>query len=195
MSNNQLQTLEQIITGRRTTKAASMNGKMIDNETIAHLLTLADWAPTHGRTEPWRFFVYTGESLKKFCEDHAQMYWDNTAEDKRSETTFENMKRTGDKVSHLIVAIMQRGANPKIPQLEEIAATSAAIEHVLLGATASGIASIWNTGGMTLQPAMKQHYNLKEEDQVMGLLYLGYTDEEVKEGKRNIPVADKVQWM
>lgn len=194
MSNNALATLEQIITSRRTTKMAAMNGKLIPNETITQLLHLADWAPTHGRTEPWRFHVYTGASLADFCAQHAQMYWDNTDEDKRNPTTYENMKVAGNNASHLIVAIMQRGANPKIPAFEEIAATSAAIEHVLLGATAAGIASFWNTGGMTLQPAMKNHFGLGEEDQVMGLLYLGYSDEELKEGKRNIPVADKVKW-
>jgi len=195
MENIAYGTLAQIIAGRRTTKAAAMNGQKITDETINQLLHLADWAPTHGRTEPWRFFVYSGEALQQFCAQHAQMYWDNTPEESRNPTTFDNLKHMGDKVSHLVIAVMQRGANPKIPVLEEIAATSAAIQNILLGATALDIATIWNTGGMALKPAMKAHLGLQEEDQVMGFIYMGYTDEQVKEGKRNIPATDKIKWM
>ncbi len=195
MENIAFGTLAQIIAGRRTTKAAAMNGQKIADETIDQLLHLADWAPTHGRTEPWRFFVYTGTALQAFCEQHAQLYWDNTPEESRNPTTFDNLKHMGDKASHLVIAVMQRGANPKIPVLEEIAATSAAIQNVLLGATALDIATIWNTGGMALKPAMKAQLQLQEEDQVMGFIYMGYTDEQVKEGKRNIPAADKIKWM
>lgn len=195
MENIAFDTLSQIVAGRRTTKAAAMNGQKIPDETVNRLLHLADWAPTHGRTEPWRFFVYTGSALQDFCAQHAEMYRDNTPEESFNPTTFDNLKNMGAKASHLIVAVMQRGTNAKIPVLEEIAATSAAIQNVLLGATALDIATIWNTGGMTLKPAMKAHLQLQEEDQVMGLIYMGYTDEPLREGKRNMPAADKIKWM
>ncbi|XZF15119.1 nitroreductase family protein [Chitinophagaceae bacterium MMS25-I14] len=194
MTQELFSALKQIITGRRTVKTAAMNGKQIDDATINELLSLADWAPTHGRTEPWRFIVYKGEALKNFCAAHAKIYWDNTAEDKRLQTSFDNLSNAGNMASHLIVAVMQRGANPKIPVIEEIAATSAAIEHVLLGATAEGISSFWNTGGMTHHPALREYLGFGEHDIVMGLLYFGYTDDEPKEGKRNIPVTEKVKW-
>ena len=195
MNNTTFEQLASVIKNRRSVSWAKMNGKRIADETILELLALADWAPTHGKTEPWRFFVYTGEALKKFGKDHGDLYWDNTAEDKRQEATREKLEHNGDKASHLIIAVMKRGANDKIPMIEEVAAASAAIQNILLGASALGIASFWSSGGMTHKPALKQYLGLDHEDVVMGLIFLGYTDEPAKDGVRNMPLPEKVKWL
>ena len=189
------QTLKKIISARRTTKAATMNGKRIPDQQVWDLLALADWAPTHGRTEPWRFFVYTGDALKKFGWDHAELYLSHTPEDKLNPDTPQKLMAATEMPSHLVVAVMQRGDNPKIPAIEEIASASAAVQNVLLGAQALGISTIWNKGGMTNKKAMKELLGLAEEDMVMGLIYMGYTDESAREGKRNIPLEEKVKWV
>ena len=90
---------------------------------------------------------------------------------------------------------MKRGSNPKITVLEEISATAAAIQNLLLSATANGVASFWNTGGLTFNPAMKNHLNLKADDQIMGILYLGYSDQPLAEGRRIKPMEEKVSWL
>ncbi|MBG9376367.1 nitroreductase [Panacibacter sp. DH6] len=189
------ETLQHIIRNRRSSKPALMNGKSIDDSTIQQLLELADWAPTHGHTEPWRFVVYGGEKVKEFCNDHASLYKANTPEEKFMHATYDKLQRQGDLVSHIILVYMKRGNNPKIPVLEEIAAASCAVENVLLGASTLNVAVLWGSGGMTHHPAMKQYLNLAEEDVVLGILYLGYTDDQVaKEGRRIVPAADKITW-
>ncbi len=195
MNNDQFLQVEKTIKNRRSIGWAKMNGKQVPDETVNQLLALADWAPTHGRTEPWYFFVYGGDALKQFGKTHADLYWQHTAEDKRQEATFEKLLHNVDLASHLIIAVMKRGVNPKIPQLEEIAAASAAVQNILLGATALGIATFWSTGGMTNNPALKDHLHLGTDDIILGLLYLGYTDEPAKDGVRNIPLAEKVKWL
>ncbi len=94
-------------------------------------------------------------------------------------------------VSHLIVTLMKRTKETKIPLMEEYAATAAAVQNILLGAEALGIAAIWSTGGMALKPAMKTYYSLSEDDFVMGFVYLGHTDQPKKEAVRNIPLTEK----
>ena len=89
---------------------------------------------------------------------------------------------------------MHRGNLPKIPAFEEMAATACAIQNLLLGATTFNIASYWGTGGMILKPAMKQFLNLRVEDEVLGVLYLGYADEQPK-GVRKTPLTEKVKWI
>ncbi len=172
-----------------------MNGKIIADEAIHDLLELAHWAPTHGRTEPWHFMVYSGQAKTDFGKTHAELYWNNTSEEKRTQEVYDKWLHTPDKASHLLLTIMKRGDNPKIPQLEEVAATAAAVQNILLGATAMGIASFLSTGGMISHPAMKHHLQLGEEDLVIGLIYLGYTDEPSAEGKRNKRITDKTVWM
>ena len=90
---------------------------------------------------------------------------------------------------------MQRQVPAKIPLVEEIAATAAAIQNILLGAEALGISALWSTGGMTHHPALKSFWGLADEDVVMGLLYLGYTNEPAAPGKRNGTAAEKTSWI
>jgi nitroreductase len=194
MTNNNYTIVADVIKNRRSVGGPKMNGQKIPDDTVKELLELAHWAPTHGRTEPWQFHVYTGEALLQFGLDHGNLYWNNTPEETRMQGTKEKLENNIKSVSHLVVSVMKRGANEKIPQLEEIAATSAAVQNILLGATALGIASFWSTGGMTLKPAMKQYLGLGNDDVVLGLIYLGYTDEPAKPGVRNTHHSEKVIW-
>jgi len=192
MDNNTFSIVSNIIKTRRSIKPAMMNGNKIPNGHIAALLELADWAPNHGNTQPWKFFVYADPA--SFCQQHAGLYQRSSNSETFNPTTFNNLTHMGDKVSHIIVAVMQRGDLPKIPAFEEMAAAAAAIQNLLLGATALNMASFWSTGGMTLKPEMKDFLQLRDEDQVMGLLYLGYADEQ-PEGKRKVPVEEKINWV
>ncbi len=181
-----------VIKKRRTIKPFMMNGSKIPDEQITELLELADWAPTHGLTEPWRFTVYSKPS--QFCHAHAEMYKANTPAYEFAQGVYDNLAQQGNKASHVIIATMQRGNLPKIPAFEEMAATACAVQNLLLGATALNLASYWGTGGMILKPAMKAFLNLRDEDEVIGVLYLGYADEHPK-GVRRVALADKVKWV
>ena len=179
------------IKNRRTIKPSTMNGNKIPNGHIASILELADWAPNHGNTEPWRFIVY--EDPKVFCAQHAEIFKAANPGESFNPTTYTNLSNQGNNASHAIIAYQKRGDLPKIPVFEEIIATSCAIQNLLLGATALNIGAFWSTGGMALKPAFAAHFNLGSEDSVLGVLYLGYTEEH-PEGKRKIPVEEKITW-
>ncbi len=190
--NTNFEIISTIIKSRRTVKPFVMNGTKLPDEQINALLALADWAPTHGLTEPWRFTVYSNPA--DFCNAHAELYKANTPAEEFIQGTYDNLYNQGNSVSHVILAVMQRGNLPKIPAFEEIAASACAIQNILLGATALGIASYWGTGGMILKPAMKTFLNLQDEDEVMGVLYVGGADEYPK-GVRKVPMSEKVKWV
>ncbi len=171
-----------------------MNGKIIADETITSLLEMADWAPTHGHTEPWRFIVFRHEALQDFCAAHAELYKQITPEERFLQATYEKLQKQGELASHLVIAYMKRGDNPKIPELEEICATACAIQNFLLAAQAQDLGVLWSTGGLTYNPALKTHLGLSETDQVLGLLYVGLTDEPKKQGRRTVPLAVKAVW-
>ena len=186
--------LQAIVTERRSIKPAIFNGKKIEDHQIRQLLELSNWAPTHGFTEPWRFIAYSGDAVQQFCHRHAELYRQGTAPATFNAGKYEKQKHNGDKASHLILVYMQRGDNSNITELEEICATAAAVQNILLGAEALGIAVLWSTGGMVMHPLMKTWLGLGDEDVVIGLLYLGYTDEVAKPGRR-IPVETKTTWV
>lgn len=189
------QHLTQIITNRRTVKPTGMNGKKIPDDVIRQLLSLADWAPTHGYTEPWYFVVYSGDAVKQFCTDHAELYKNNTPEAQYIPGNYDKLQHQGDLASHVIAICMKRGDNPKIPETEEIAAVSCAVQNMWLGATDLQLAAYWGSGGMTYTPAMQQYLGLRDQDKVLGFFYLGYADGDAPEGRRIKPLTEKVKWM
>jgi nitroreductase len=186
--------LAQLIKNRRTVKPAAMNGRRIPDETVEQLLALANWAPTHGYTEPWYFTVYSGDGVKRFCAAHAELYKTYTPAAQYISGNYEKLLHQGDLASHIIAICMKRGDNPKIPEIEEIAAVACAVQNMWLGATALGLAAYWGSGGMTYTPAMQDYLGLRDQDKVLGFFYLGYTDQPVPEGRRLKPIAEKVKW-
>ena len=194
--NHILQTTEigAVIKNRRTVKPEKMNGKKIPDDLVFQMLDSANWAPTHGRTEPWRFIVFSNDKTVEFTRRHAELYKLNTDPSAFLENKYKSLAAQGENASHIIVAWMKRVPNHKIPEIEEICATAAAIENILLTATSLGIASFWSTGGITHHRALREEFNLGQEDMILGLLYLGYTDEPFREGIRMIPLSEKIEW-
>ena len=184
-----------IIRTRRTVKPDKMNGRIIPDEIIAELLSDADWAPTHARTEPWRFIVVGPSRVKEFATRHANLYQEHTDPSSFTLQKFDKLVNLGINVSHIIIGWMKRVPTNKIPVIEEICAASAAIENLLLSATAKGIASFWSTSGLTHHQAMKDELKLGEQDLILGIIYLGYSDEPSREGTRLIPLSEKIEWL
>lgn len=191
---NTFESLQKTIQTRRSIKPAEMNGQKIDNALIYQLLDLANWAPTHGSTEPWRFIVYENLAKQQFCFAHADLYKSNTDPEKFNQAKYEKIKGQGDTLSHMLIVYMKRTVNNSIPVIEEIAAVAASIQNILLGAAAQNISALWSTGGMMHHPSMKKQLDLAVEDVIMGLLLLGYSDQPIKEGIRKIPLESKIVW-
>ena len=186
--------ISQVIKTRRSIKPEKMNGKKIPDEVIMELLELANMAPTHAKTEPWRFIVFSGEKVNEFTTRHADLYKLNTPEASYNQLKYDNLQKMGNNASNIIIVWIKRVPTHKIPDIEEIAAVSASIQNILLAATEKGIATFWSTGGLTLHPALHKEFNLGDEDIILAMLYLGYTDEPFREGNRIIPLEDKIEW-
>jgi nitroreductase len=187
--------IEAVIKNRRTVKAHAMNGGRIPDHQVQKLLELADRAPTHGQTEPWRYFIFADDALDTFGRKHADLYWKFTDEKKRRRSKYNKYINYANNASHLLISVLRPGGNPNIPKKEERSAVSAANQNILLGATALGISSYWSTGGMTYHPELKKYLKLDVEDEVIGMIYLGYTDVPPREKKRKIPLKEKVTWV
>lgn len=195
MNNSlQLSEVEAVIRQRRTIKPDKMNGKVIPDPLVQRLIESADWAPTHARTEPWRFIVIDNAKISEFTRSHADLLKQVADPATFTQLRYDNIANQGNNASHIIIPWMKRVANHKIPEIEEVAAVSAAIQNLILTATALNIASFWSSGGVTHHELFRKALQLGEEDKVLGILFLGYTDEPLKEGSRTIPLSEKIEW-
>lgn len=184
------------IFNRRTIKPEDCTRENIENKLITQILETANWAPTHGYTEPWRFVVFSGEGKLKFAKEHAEMYKNYTSPESFKQVKYQKLLDRAEKTSHILAIVCKKGNNPKIPFWEEIAATACAVQNMQLTASSLGLAAYWNSGGMTAHPAMKKYLGFEEQDMVMGFLYLGIpvSDKEFK-GRRISSIEEKVKWV
>ncbi len=188
-------TLKKIIEGRRSIKPHSFNGKTIDDKTVLEILSAANWAPNHGKTEPWRFKIFTGEGKIRLLDWMKKIYLKTTPPEKYNAMKVDAMEVNCQLSSHIIVIMMKRQEVEKIPEVEEIEAVACAVQNLALMATALNVAGYWSSGTITYLDETRRELGLSEKDRVLGFFYLGLCDEPVAEGKRASGIEEKISWV
>ena len=188
-----LSEITEIIKNRRTIYPQFYSSRKVHKEIIEHLLQNATWAPTHGMTQPWRFKVFTEESRKTLSDTLSMLYKQLTPTKNFREDKFAKMQARPFQASAVIVAYMKRGDNPKIPEIEEISSVACAIQNLCLTATAYGIGSFWSTPKIIYTKEMNDFLKISDEDKCMGIIYLGYPNDEWPKGQRK-PIEYLTEW-
>ena len=187
--------LKEIIQNRRNVKPQFFTGETLSDDLVKEVLESANWAPTHRYTEPWRFVVFTGQARFDLGDFQSKEYKDSTSTDVFDANKFEKLLNTPALASHVIAVIAKNSKDPKIPFVEEIAATSCAVQNMLLTAASMEVAVHWSSGAMTQTNAMKSYLGYDSEDAVIGFLYLGKCDHRInRPGKRLSEIVDKTSW-
>ena len=188
-----LSEITEIIKNRRTIYPQFYSSRKVHKEIIEHLLQNATWAPTHGMTQPWRFKVFTEESRKTLSDALSMLYKELTPTENFREDKFAKMQARPFQASAAIVAYMKRGDNPKIPEIEEISSVACAIQNLCLTATAYGIGSFWSTPKIIYTKEMNNFLKISDEDKCLGIIYLGYPNDEWPKGQRK-PIEYLTEW-
>lgn len=182
-----------LIKERRTIYPEQFSGRKVHREQVENMLEAANWAPTHGLTEPWRFKVFSGDALKNLMYCIAETYKQITPQNDFAEPKYNRFIKRGELTSYVIAVCMKRQETEKIPEVEEELAVGCAVQNIMLVATAYGIGSFWATGPMAYSEPIRDYLHLTGKDKCLGFIYLGYPDGEWPKGKRNIWL-NKVEW-
>lgn len=196
MTKFDTQSVNDLIRNRRSIYPAQYTDEPVDDAIIKEMLENANWAPTHKLTEPWRFMVFKGEGLKKLGELQSDLYKEvSTRNGNFNEATFEKLATKPLTASHVIAIGMKRDERGFVPEVEEVAAVSMAVQNMYLTATAYGVGCYWGTGGVTFYPEAKAFFGLGKNDKFLGFLFVGNVKEGfAPQGRRN-PIEDKVSWV
>lgn len=182
--------ISDLIKKRRAVFPVQYNDQPIAKEDIKTILAAANWAPTHKKTEPWRFKVLQNEKLIEFGHFLAGRYKATTK--KFSERKFEKIKEKFEKSACVIAICMQRDHRERLPEWEEIAATAMAVQNMWLTATELNIGTYWSS--TALRDEAGGFFNLMEGERCLGFFYMGHFDGNLPEGKRD-SIALKVEWL
>lgn len=160
---------------KRRRSVGQMTSEQPTREQIEQLLEAATYAPNHHVSEPWQFFVLTGEARdalgKVMATSLKAQMQDISSERAQRQILKESAKPLR---SPVIITVSVSHVEPQEEFLERIEAAAAAVQNMLLTAHEMGLCTCWRTGDAAYDPAVKQWFGLAPNDHIVGFIYLGY---------------------
>jgi nitroreductase len=167
---------------------------------ILTALEAANWAPSHGETEPWRFVVYMGEGRQGLGDAFADAY----REDAEREGTFKEASFTGQRervwsspvwISLGLEPALLPDGSPKMGLEEEALAVACAVQNLHLVANAQGLAGMWLSQGVFVHPRVATFVGLTAPyARLLGFFVLGFPNIPWTVGERR-PLSEKLRWV
>jgi nitroreductase len=185
-----METLEAIRTRRSVSK---MRFDVLPTRTqIEQIIDAAIWAPNHRRTEPWRFVVIAGDARKELGEIFAQLSKQSLPD---VDEDYLNRDRAKPLRAPVLIAVTSDAGTDEVMTHENMAATAAAIQNMLLAAHAIGLGAQWRTGDLSYHPLVNQFLGVPEDAKFMGCVYLGHPDPDLPPKQRNRTSAlERTEW-
>lgn len=182
-----------LIRRRRSIKPDAMSDEPVETWILGNILENANWAPTHGMTEPWRFKVYQGAGREKLAGLLQQVYREITPAEQFKQDKFDSLREKVLQAPVVLVIWMKR--SERVPEIEEIAAVACAVQNIHLTAAAAGMAGYWSSPAFIYTEAMQTALELRGKDRCLGLFYLGWPKDSANwpVGRRQ-PIQQKLEW-
>ncbi len=189
-----LSEINELIRSRRTIYPEQYTERKVHREQIEVILNNAQWAPTHGNTQPWRFKVFMEDGRQKLADFLGKTYLELTPAEQQTDAKLAKMLKRPMLSSVVIAVCMERQQEEKILELEEIEAVACAIQNMHLSCTAYGLGGFWSTPKLIYHQKMNAFLGLGEKDKCIGLFYIGYPSIEWPKAHRK-PLEYTTQWI
>lgn len=163
------ESLADLMRTRRTSMFVD-NEREVPAAIVERLCELAQWAPNHKRTWPWRFALFSGPGRatlgEAFVADMIER--DFGDESKRAKTLTKYLRTPA-------VLVVGCAADPK-PSLhdENRDAVAAGIQNIMLGASALGLATYWSTAPLIDSPRVLALCGFEPDVRIINVMYLGW---------------------
>lgn len=142
-----------------------------NREQVRGLYKAAFRAPDHAWLRPWRFIEARGEQRQLLGELMAESVKADTPD--LDEKQYTKLLNAPLRAPLVLVAWTKVTEHPKVPPIEQILATGAAVTNLLNAAHALGLGGVWRTGPAAYSTAFKERLGLEESDAIVGFVYLG----------------------
>ena len=161
---------------KRRRSIGKMTNERPTREQIEQLLEAATHAPNHHKVQPWKFIVMSGNAREELGKVMALSLADRleeTSSDKAQAIL--NKERNKPLRSPVVIVVAAESPNqPNVVEIENIEATAAAVQNMLLTAEEMGIACMWRTVDAAYDPHVNQWLGLESCEHIIAFLYVGY---------------------
>jgi len=179
---------------RRSIFPKEYTGNNIPRKDLEQILETARFAPSHKKTQPWRFKVLMDQAKGDFAALMAKEY----AASKGKDETFQGKKMIEkfDQSAAVLLLFMHRQEKESLPEWEEIAAFSMAVQNIWLACGELGYGGYWSSPKAFLDVRKFGALQIHERERFYGFFFMGEhgqsTDSELPNRK---PLDEVVQWV
>ncbi len=128
-------------------------------------------APDHAWLRPSRFIQVSGKGLEKLSSIFVDFARDNI--EGVTDETLQKYREAPFRAPMIIILISEIKIHPKVPEIEQMLSTAAAAENILLALNALNYSGMWRTGVFALNEKISKYLELKDNQKVIGYLYIG----------------------
>jgi nitroreductase len=173
---------------RRTVKVFS--GSPVGRDLVRQLVEAAVTAPNHRLTQPWRFAAIDAEGVARLVVLVQTPPLCQAVEARKLAAICERMARCGA----MVQVTCQRSADPE-RQREDLAATAAAVQNLLLAATGLGLGSFWSTSPLMAHAGVLSWFGADPGQEAhVATVWLGHPAESPPPPRRR-PVDEVLRWV
>ena len=171
---NQIKKASDFFSSRRSISVKNLKYPGPNENQIMEILKNSFRVPDHGKLEPWRIVLITGDSKKNYTSIMEKRGIEINIDPLKIEKSKINLSKTP-----LIVTVICSPFNDsKIPEIEQILSCGALCLNILNNFLANGWGANWLTGWMANDKELGElAFNNSKNEFVAGYIYVGSFDE------------------
>ncbi len=185
--------LEAVIMARRSYPLEKLKPDPVPRAMLERCVNAARFAPNHGRTHPFRFVVISGERSKQRLCDAALAALPLAMPDHQPSWADTYRQMFLHAPAWIAIGMTPRREKP-MPEWEELAAVSMAVQNLHLMAQAQGLGGLWVSGRLCTHASLAAHFGWGDTpDRLLGLFYLGFAKQSLAP-RKYAALEDIVRW-
>ena len=132
-------------------------------------------APDHKKLQPWRFIVTEGDARHELGRTLVQAAQEKAVQEgeELSEKDIEKTHNMPLRAPMIITVVTKIQTHKKVPPFEQVLSAGAAVQNLILALKAQGFSTVWRTGLLCNEPAVKAYFNVGADDYVTAFVYTG----------------------
>ena len=138
-------------------------------EPLQNILRAGMRAPDHGTLQPWQFVIIEGEGRARF----SNLLEQGAIAAQSDEKAIEKARNAPFRAPMIIAVIAKCQDHPKVPVWEQEMSAGCAVMAMQMAAIAQGVNGIWRSGALTESAIVREAFECRPQDKIVGFLYLG----------------------
>ena len=142
---------------------------------IETAIECAATAPDHKKLRPWRFIVTQGDARHELGNALVAAAQAKAVQEGEtlSEKDIVKTQAMPLRAPVIITVVTKIQAHKKVPPFEQMLSAGAAVQNLILALKAQGFSTVWRTGLLCNEPAVKSYFDVGPDDYVTAFVYTG----------------------